>query len=432
MHSTKAIWISAPDFSVTFDEVKQLADSLISVPETIWFYSNCPAQQLVILLAYWLRGSALAPVSPQWNTEVQERFITLTKAVFIEDIPATFNSNPSSISCFIQTSGTSSFPKIVPISRQMFDSAVKTTSEFLPAGLGDSWLLNLPLHHVGGLSILLRAWFMKYTVFIPPVNDKDFYKQAISQGLCNYISLVPTQLQRLLSEQIVPHPKFKRVLLGGGPVSVSVLQSALNSGFTIVNSFGMSETAAQITGKLYQANNVVNSVSVGLPIDENPFRITSEQEPFEATTEGLLWFKGKQVFDSYSSKESALFDGDWFCTGDFAKLNTIGELEILMRRTDRIVSGGENINPIEIEQILETHPSVQECLVTGKPDEIWGEKLVALCVLNGNLDTKELKTFLKERLEAFKIPKEFISVDELPRISISKLDRKTARELVKY
>jgi len=138
--------------------------------------------------------------------------------------------------------------------------------------------------------------------------------------------------------------------------------------------------------------------------------------------------KGPQVISQYPfSNENSSFSNAWFCTGDYGRLNTFGNLEILMRRTDRIVSGGENINPNEIELILNEYLSISDCAVLGIPDEEWGQKVVLLYI--GNVKVDDLKSYLLNKIERFKVPKEFVNVKSIPRISISKINRRALSDL---
>lgn len=419
----------------TFEHIRHIADEYSSINKGIpvWFYSDSSIDELAHILALWWKGAVLVPVSRCWSSTIIQRLLDKTGAISWTDCINHYSKSPQypELSAFIQTSGTDSFPKIVPITKAMQMAATETTAHFFTIQKGDSWLLNLPIHHIGGLSILLRAFHLGYSVFISEHGQKQVFKALIKNGNVQFASLVPTQLKQLVDEQIKPHSRFKQLLLGGGPVSKFVLQAALDLGFSVVNSFGMTETAAQFTGKKYKPGDQINSVSVGKPINSNTFKITDENPPYEPKEEGLLWISGPQVFSSYLSGEDFLTHEAWFCTGDFARLNSDGELEIEMRRTDRIVSGGENINPIEVEKILETYDEIKEALVTGKSDEVWGEKLV--CLYTGDIkDESKLKSWLKERLEPYKIPKEFIRLNQLPRISISKLDRKAAKKMAEH
>lgn len=439
-------WIKNKSDSFSFDEIIHFAQSLSLKHikhEAIHFHSELSLFDLKLVLAFWLRGFALVPISKNVSIQQKERLIDCAKSCSLESISIHTDSSINhkieldlaKTACFIQTSGSQNLPKIVALRNQQLLAASKTTSHWIKATKTDTWLLNLPLHHIGGLSILFRAWFSRFQVeYVPNITLIDL-KERIENGSVQFVSLVPTQLKRLVEIGVKPHQTFKTVLLGGGPCSEKVLQNGLNAGFEIVTSFGMTETAAQFTGNLYKEKEIVHVVHVGKPAPANHVKITSENSPFTASNEGLLWLKGEQISQNYASGESMLIDENWFCTEDFARFDSDGNLEILMRRSDRIVSGGENINPIEIEQYLNQTEEILDCVVVGIPDEEWGQKVVALIQLDKNylfddqFDEIGLKNKLKSSLEAFKIPKKFIVVAEVPRISISKLDRKRALEM---
>lgn len=432
-------WIKNTSESFLFDEVINLAQKLDLNEiknEAIHFPSALSLTDLKLVLACWLRGLALVPLAKNVSNQQKERLIDCAKSCSFDSVSICSNVvfhepielDLAKTACFIQTSGSVNLPKIVAIKNRQLLAASKTTSHWIKTTKTDTWLLNLPLHHIGGLSILFRAWFSRFQVEYEPNFTLSDLKKHIEKGSAQFISLVPTQLKRLLDVGLIPHSDFKMVLLGGGPCSEKVLQNGLNVGLAIVTSFGMTETAAQFTGNLYKAFEKINSVQLGKPAHENQIKITSENPPYLPANEGLLWIKGEQISTEYASGDDLLIENGWFCTEDFARFDSDKNLEILMRRSDRIVSGGENINPIEIENYLNQTEGILDCVVVGIPDEEWGQKVVALIQAEKKyfFDKNELKTQLKSHLEAFKIPKEFINVDEIPRISISKLDRKRA------
>lgn len=143
---------------------------------------------------------------------------------------------------------------------------------------------------------------------------------------------------------------------------------------------------------------------------------------------GLIWLKGPQVFDGYyPNEEAAHFDEKgWFNTGDYGHLNGKGHLFIESRRTDLIVSGGENINPVEVEHAIAGLEEIQEAAVIGVDDDEWGQKVVAIVTLSNGVqpDLEFIKTALKGKIADFKHPKDLKIVDELPKTVTGKIKRK--------
>ncbi len=150
--------------------------------------------------------------------------------------------------------------------------------------------------------------------------------------------------------------------------------------------------------------------------------------------EGLLWLKGPQVFDGYldpDGNDLHFDENGWFSSGDYALITKNGELKILMRRTDRIVTGGENVNPVEVEQALCEHPDVLEAAVFGIPDDEWGQRVAALIVRRDQRsDFPDLSEHLSLRLRRYQIPKEIIVADSLPYTRTGKIDRSRLPEWV--
>jgi len=440
LHLNQSAWLTSDsEVDIPFSSITEHFSSLKQTDKNtsaIYFSSTIDNHSLPLLLAAWLKGSALVPVSENQPEHLKKLLLEKTKAVSISNIidnqyfnsENTISRDEKRTACFIQTSGSSGTPKIVSISQKMILVASETVEHWIKPVINDTWLLTLPLHHIGGLSILFRSILSQFSVYYKPRLRLELVGKLIESGKVQFVSLVPTQLKRLLDLGTRPHSKFKKILLGGGPSSVQLLQNAVDAGFTIVNSFGMTETAAQFTGIEYKQGQKIHTSEVGTCISPNQIKLIPEDESDRAENTGVLWVKGPQVITEYPfGDEQSSFSQSWFCTGDYGKMNSSGNLEILMRRTDRIVSGGENINPNEIELIINEFPGITDCAVLGIPDEEWGQKLILLYV--GSAQTAVLKAILLDKLERFKIPKEFVNVTEIPRISISKINRRALNDL---
>jgi O-succinylbenzoic acid--CoA ligase len=293
------------------------------------------------------------------------------------------------------------------------------------------WLLCLPLNHIGGASVILRSW-----IYGNPVIDarNSGYEAMAAQLAYNhsltFASLVPTQLFRLLQMNPKPvHSGMRQVLLGGGPSSVSLVQRALEGSVPLVKSYGMTETCAQIASVPASETGDFPPESSGRLFEPNRLEIRNGQGvKLPAGQTGLLWLKGPQVIRGYVYNETGqnFFDRDgWFCTGDYARVDTEGRLYIEMRRSDLIVSGGENVNPREIEEFIEhSIPGVKEAAVAGVPDDEWGQRVVAFIAGNEQMpDSDKILRLLKKELTGAKMPREIRIVDKLPRNPMGKLLR---------
>src|SRR5699024_2124065 len=313
------------------------------------------------------------------------------------------------------TSGTTGAPKgVVHTYGNHWWSAVGSV---LNLGLHDKdkWLLTLPLFHVGGLSILIRSVMYGMTVYFMERYDVKVLREALYERGETIASLVTLMLQQLLEEmQGEPLPKDVRcILLGGGSVSASLLERVEKQEVPLFQSYGMTETSSQIV-TLSAAYAREKSGSAGKALV--PANVAISNPDDEGVGEIIV--KGPMVFTGYhqlpTENEKAFSDG-WFHTGDLGYLDQDGFLYVVDRRNDLIISGGENIYPSEIEDVLVEFPPIKEAAVVGKKDEKWGQVVVAFVVTKAKFNDEKLLVFLKERLASYKLPKEIIRINELPR-----------------
>lgn len=331
------------------------------------------------------------------------------------------------------TSGTTSQPKIVPLKRRQMITAAKASSENFKPDHNKYWLLCLPLNHIGGVSIILRSLIYDTAIYRMQNFREEMVKEFLGENQrFQAASLVPTMLKRLLDDPLFKtHREFKSILLGGGPISETLLKRSAERGIPIVSSYGMTETCAQIIANplLAPSGMYTPLKSVGKPFPPNELQIRSESgEKLGKNQSGVLWLRGPQVFDGYldEAHNKGKFDKNgWFNTGDYGHLNGFGHLFIESRRTDLIVSGGENVNPLEVEEAITRLPFVNEAVVIGLPDEEWGQLVTAIITLkNGDRSNLEdLRDQLKSILPDFKLPRKLEIVSEIPKTSTGKVKR---------
>lgn len=340
-------------------------------------------------------------------------------------------SEPDDIAGLFLTSGTTGMAKIVPVKRRQVFFAARASAENITPGKNRLWLHCLPLNHVGGISIILRSLLYHSAVYRMDSYESETVKRFLTgEFRVQAVSMVPTMLVNLLEDATFkPHTEFKAILLGGGPVSIELLNKSVNRRIPIISSYGMTETFAQIaanpmfpSGGIHPPKN-----SVGRLFSPNELQIRDQQNEILPKGEpGRIWLKGPQVFDGYLSEElnRKLFDKQgWYDTGDFGKLNQEKYLFIESRRTDLIITGGENVNPVEVEQALKKWPEIDGCAVVGIPDKNWGQKVVAYYTGRKTIEPEEVKMFLKKNLLGFQIPREFIRIDQIPMTSLGKIKR---------
>ncbi|MEE3717977.1 o-succinylbenzoate--CoA ligase [Tumidithrix elongata RA019] len=340
-----------------------------------------------------------------------------------------------SIQAIIYTSGTTGKPKGVQLTYgNHFHSAI-ASAQNLDTDTRDNWLVCLPLFHVGGLSIIWRSVLDGSTITLEPRFDLERVIQAIAMGKITLISLVPTMLTRILdrlsqsdvSMQIEEWRKLRGILLGGAAPNQQLLERCLELKLPIMPTYGMTETASQIA-TLSPQDVMCKRGSVGQPLQCSQVRIVSIDFPeieLPIGEIGQILVKGTNVMAGYvnSSITETLRDG-WLHTGDLGYVDSEGFLYVVSRRTDLIISGGENIYPAELEEILMQHPAIQDACVVGVSDREWGQIVVAVLVTTEFLTVTEIREFCLSRdLAKYKLPKAIHRVDRLPKTASGKLAR---------
>ena len=335
----------------------------------------------------------------------------------------------------LYTSGTTGKPKGVPLSLANFLASAAGAAALLGAAVQERWLLCLPLFHVGGLSILLRGVLAGTTVVLHDRFDPLAVSDALDVRSISGVSLVANMLQRVLEARAGrPAPaSLKCVLLGGGPAARSLLSRARTSGFPLAPTDGLTEAASQVaTSPPGMGEEGGNDGSIPLPGAE--LRIVGpEGETLRSGEEGEVCVRGAMVMRGYWKRDpearDALREG-WLFTGDIGSLTPDGRLRVFDRRSDLIVSGGENVYPAEIETALLELTGVAEAGVAGVLDDRFGSRPVAWLVgqPGATVNLAELRVGCEERLAAYKIPIRFHIVDALPRNATGKLMRGKLRE----
>ncbi len=337
----------------------------------------------------------------------------------------------------IHTSGTSGRPKAAVLTLSNIYHSALASAFRLGVLPDDRWLCVLPLYHVGGMSIILRSLIYGTAVELMTCArfDVEAVNRLLSDQPISLVSLVPTMLGRLLDGRGRPwNPQFRLVLLGGEATSATLLERSAAAGIPVATSYGLSEASSQVaTAPPALAQRKPGTV--GKPLLYTHLRLVDENgKDLPSHSPGEILIKGPIVMRGYldvaSLSREALRDG-WLHTGDMGYLDADGDLFILQRRSDLIVSGGENIYPAEVEAALRAHPAVAEALVFGLQDASWGQRPAAVIelVAGASASAAEITTFARERLAGYKIPRAIAFVEALPRTGSGKIQRREAQKV---
>ncbi|MEC9399294.1 MAG: o-succinylbenzoate synthase [Myxococcota bacterium] len=328
------------------------------------------------------------------------------------------------------TSGTTGDARLVALSWQnLIFSATGSAIQLghLPT---DRWLAAMPLCHVAGLSIVMRCVILGTTVELHETFDASACADAIVEGKATMISVVARMLREILEALggRRPSPAFRLALVGGGPIPPDLLAASSAAGIPCSPTYGMSEGASQLATR--PPTTILDGANVGWPLIWTEMRLANEPE-------GELEARGPTISPGYMSVrdgehvlEPGIDEEGWFATGDWGARLDDHSFEILDRRTDRIVSGGENVSPTRVENVLRQLGSVDDVCVVGMPDPDWGHRVVAVVTLKPGeqITEDEILAACATRLATFETPREVHFWDVLPRSSLMKISRQRVRQ----
>ena len=331
---------------------------------------------------------------------------------------------PTKTAAIIFTSGSSAKPKGVKLSFNSFYQSGLIGDTILKHSPQDRWFASLPFYHVGGFSILTRALLFSIPVIIPNSVQTDELIKSIVEFKPTLTSLVSTQLKRLVDKKIKPNPELKNVLLGGGYISNELIEQAIELGWKITKVYGSTETASFVTA-LSAAEFKLKPGSAGKPIAPNKLKIVDENNrTLVSNISGEILISSPAFMQGYLNEQKN--DETYFHSNDIGYLDDDGYLFLESRKSDLIISGGENINTFEVEKEILQHPTIKETAVFPIKSDEWGETVAAAIILEegiNNFHVEELKTFLKNKLASFKIPKNVFIEKELPKTELGKVEK---------
>lgn len=331
---------------------------------------------------------------------------------------------PDAPRLLLATSGSSGAPKAVMLSENNLTASARAARTRIPLRQGDRWLCCLPLFHIGGLSIPFRCLDAGATALLHNSFEPERVLTHAHRYSITHLSLVPTQLHRLLEhhgDRPAP-PTLRSVLIGGAPLPMESALRAHHAGWPIHPSYGLSECASQVaTLERFGEDWRVGEVGRPLP----GFTVNT-------TLEGRLFIRGAAVMLGYANPNRTPGDGvrdGGIISHDLGTLGATGELTVAGRADTTIISGGEKIDPGVVEAVLGEHPTVVEAAVVGSADAEWGERVTALVV--GTSDEQALQAWCRDRLPGPWRPKRFHFVNQLPRTPLGKIKRKVCCEIAR-
>ena len=422
----------------------------IQPQDRILIYLPSGVELIEIILACFEIGAVAAPISPKLTEgernviidKIQPKLIItnwqqkealfssslpLTSIAYIEELPNASSGcsvikndyiyNSDDITAIILTSGTTGIPKAVQLTYGNFEASCNNWNKFLQFQPNDQFLCCLPLHHIGGLAVMLRALMFGFSVNLISTFEAQMVLDTITKHPVTIISLVPTMLKRILDlEGGLKALKYLRwILLGGGPSPEYLLDLCIKEKLNIVKVYGMSETCSGTVG-LKLLDEPQNKLYAGRPF--NGAKIWTENNE--------LYISGPMVMKGYVGEAAT---NGHHNSHDLGQVDNGNLVFLDIRRKDLIITGGENVNPLEVEEALLQIEGITDAAVIGVEDVEWGEKVVAYIVNSEfGIRNSEFRMKLKGRISDFKIPKEFIQVSSIPRNELGKIVYEKLRE----
>jgi len=419
----------------------------IQPQDRILIYLPSGVELIEIILACFEIGAVAAPISPKltegernviidkiqpkliitnWNQKLPD-FPSPIPVSCIEELPNASSGcsvikndyiyNSDDITAIILTSGTTGIPKAVQLTYGNFEASCNNWNVFLQFQSNDQFLCCLPLHHIGGLAVMLRALMFGFSVNLVSTFEAKLVLDTIIKYPVSIISLVPTMLKRILDLEggLKAIKSLRWILLGGGPSPEYLLDLCIKEKLNIVKVYGMSETCSGTVG-LKLLDEPQNKLYAGRPF--NGAKIWTENNE--------LYISGPMVMKGYVGEAAT---NGHHNSHDLGQVDNGNLVFLDIRRKDLIITGGENVNPLEVEEALLQIEGITDAAVIGVEDVEWGEKVVAYIVNSEfGIRNSEFRMKLKGRISDFKIPKEFIQVSSIPRNELGKIVYEKLRE----
>lgn len=352
-------------------------------------------------------------------------------------------SDDEAVAVELFTSGTTGEPKSAVLKHKNLMAYILGTVEFMSAGAEESVLLSVPPYHIAGIAAVLSSSYSgRKIVQLPNFSAEAWVRLVIKEKITNAF-LVPTMLKRIVEkfDDNLSLPSLKNVAYGGGKMPRSVIERAMKllPHVNFTNAYGLTETSATICmlgpedhrsafnssdalikRRLSSAGRPIPSIELIIKNDEGNICLPEEL--------GNVWVRGEQVSGEYKGIGSKLDSEGWFPTKDRGFLDSDGYLFIDGRADDVIVRGGENISPGEIEDVVRTHPNVEDVAAVAVKDIEWGEAVGLVIVASSPIEDDEIIKLVRTKLRSSRVPSTIKYMDELPYNETGKLLRRVIRD----
>ena len=426
----------------SLSKVLEFKTTLNSTP-VIFIAEKDPWEFLAFFVASVAAETQVFLCNPDWKQNEWQQVFNLVKPDFIlgtDYLKSAQNNHPIDKYSFtddveqslimIPTGGTSGKIRFTVHNWSTLTASVKGFCHYFSADTVNSFCI-LPLYHVSGLMQFMRSFLTSGKLAISSYSDLKQGKKININKQDFFISLVPTQLQFLLQSQPNCLANFSTILLGGAPPWQSLLDEARKYKLPLAPTYGMTETASQIV-TLKPEDFLWGNNSSGLVLPHAQVTILDQQGNLQNTNKvGSITLTAKSLFLGYYGDSNNNQPSEKLITDDLGFFDSQGYLHIVGRRSYKIITGGENVFPAEVEAaILATH-LVKDVCVIGLSDSVWGQAVTAVYIpAQENISTAMIQEQIEDKLSKYKLPKSWIKVDRLPRNERGKIDYQKMQDIV--
>jgi len=335
----------------------------------------------------------------------------------------------SDTAAILYTGGTTGTPKGVMLTHENINTAIQNVVFHERSNKEDRALLFLPLNHIFGQMHIMNATILSAGCLeMIPTFDMERVLDLMTNGRVTKLFAVPTLYVRFLAVKRLKEKlgAVRYCFSAAASMAAEVVrQWKERTDLAIYESYGMTESASMLTYNHYH-RHVIGSVGTSVPGAEIQIRDENGKQ-MGVGEKGEICIRARNIMKGYlnnpEANETAFWGGEWFRSGDVGLFDDDGYLFIVDRLKDMIITGGENVYSREVEEVLYTRPEIQECAVIGLPDPEWGEKVTALITVRPGktFDRDTLNAYMKSRLSSFKVPKEYVIVNDFPRSPAGKI-----------
>jgi long-chain acyl-CoA synthetase len=368
-------------------------------------------------------------ISPQGDMDF-EQLLNMGSSSF-----SAIDRDRSDTAAILYTGGTTGTPKGVMLTHENINTAVQNVVFHERSNEEDRGLLFLPLNHVFGQMHIMNATILSAGCLeMIPIFDMEQVLQLMENGRVTKLFAVPTLYVRLLAVEGLKEKlgKVRYCFSAAASMAAEVVRHWRDqTGLAIHESYGMTESASQLTFNHYY-RHVIGSV--GTPVLGAEIQIRDESgRELGVGEKGEICIRARNIMKGYldnpEANQTAFWEGEWFRSGDIGLFDHDGYLYIVDRIKDMIITGGENVYSREVEEVLYTRAEIQECAVIGLPDPEWGERVTAFLLLKPgeSFDKDAVHAFMKSRLAPYKVPKDYVPINDFPRSPAGKILKRELR-----